>query len=111
MVNKRLISYVRTRPCPYMNTARYVLGEHNVDYKEILIDKDSLARERVIEWTGFESVPTIIVAEDDSLLPIEIPESLPKGASPRGIDRGYMITEPSGEQLEQWLAKHGFIEG
>jgi hypothetical protein len=30
--------------------------------------------------------------------------------SPRGINRGVMITEPNIDQLITWLAQHGFIE-
>ena len=68
------------------------------------------AERRVLDWTGFKSVPTIIAARPGEDLPCEEPAPLPKGSSPRGIDRGSMITEASEEQLETWLRKHGFIE-
>ena len=34
---------------------------------------------------------------------------LAPGTSPRGINRGSMITEANIEQLEMWLVQHGFI--
>jgi len=37
-------------------------------------------------------------------------DSLPAGASPRGMDPGPMLTEASAGELEAWLKKHRFIE-
>lgn len=104
-----LVMYSRSRPCPFVNIAKRVLDRHQLDYHEIQIDRDSDARQRVIGWTGFESVPTMIVAKPDEILPITEPDYLPEGESPRGIDRGAMITEANEPQLEAWLAKHGFL--
>lgn len=104
-----LIMYTRTGGCPYVSVAKRVLNEHSVAYEEVFIDRDSVARQNVQNWTGFLSVPTIVVAEEGSQLPIEAPEALAEGSSPRGIDRGYMITEPNVEQLINWLKKHQFI--
>ncbi len=104
-----LLMYSRSYGCPYITIAKRVLHEHALPYREIYIDKDADAKARVIEWTGFQSVPTIIVTEPGGLLPIAPPLPLAKGASPRGIDRGTMITEASLEELERWLRKHGFI--
>jgi hypothetical protein len=63
----------------------------------------------VLTWTGFLSVPTLIVADAGSLLPYEEPSPLPPGASPRGINRGAMITEPGIDDLTRWLQQHGLI--
>lgn len=104
-----LLMYSRSYGCPYISVAKRVLNDHALAYREIHIDKDAEAKARVIEWTGFQSVPTIIVTEPGGLLPIEPPSPLEKGASPRGIDRGAMITEASAEELKRWLRKHGFI--
>lgn len=90
--------------------AKRVLSDYAVPYREIFIDGDKQARERVLAWTGFLSVPTLIVVQDGEDVPCEAPPPLPKGASPRGIDRGVMITEPSTEQLAAWLLKHGLIK-
>ena len=106
---KELLMYSRSYGCPYITIAKRVLNDHALRYREIFIDKDAEAKARVIEWTGFQSVPTIIVTEPGGLLPIEPPSPLAKGASPRGIDRGAMITEASIDELERWLRKHGFI--
>jgi glutaredoxin len=108
-MTKELVMYSRTYGCPYISVAKRVLTDHALGYREIFIDKDPDAKARVLEWTGFLSVPTIIVAEVGALLPLEPPLPLAKGASPRGIDRGAMITEASVQELTLWLQKHGFI--
>ena len=104
-----LVMYSRFSPCPYVRTAKRVLEREHVAYREIYIDQDDTAKQRVIAWTGFQSVPTIIVARPGEIEPITAPESLAPGSSPKGIDRGSMITEPGEIQLEKWLKKHGFI--
>lgn len=110
MADKTLIMYSRTYGCPFVSTAKRVLEEHKVKYTEIFIDEDPAARQRVLEWTGFESVPTLVVAPKGQTVPEDSPEPLEKGSSPRGIDRGPMLTEPSGPQLKSWLEKHGFVK-
>ena len=109
MPNK-LVMYTRRMGCPFVSIAKRVLGEHAVSYEEVFIDKDPAARQRVLDWTGFQSVPTLVIASTDSVLPIEEPEPLPDGKSPQGIDRGYMITEPREQQLLDWLRKHRLVE-
>jgi glutaredoxin len=99
--------YSRTSSCPFVAVAKRVLDTNGIPYQEIYIDRDPEARQRVLHWTGFLSVPTMIVSED-GVLPIDEPTPLPKGSSPRGIDRGAMITEPNVAQLTNWLVKHGF---
>lgn len=102
--------YGRTTGCPFITVAKRVFNEHNLKYEEVMIDKDSEARRRVLEWTGFLAVPTIIVAEGEDILPYEEPAFLPKGDSPRGINRGSMITEPGIDALTAWLRQHDFID-
>lgn len=104
-----LVMYSRSSGCPYMSIAKRVLDEHNIPYNEIFIDKDPEAKQRVLDWTGFLSVPTIVVAQPGEMLPYVAPSPLEKGSSPRGIDRGAMITEARANELEAWLEKHGFI--
>jgi len=41
--------YSRTTGCPYISTAKRVLSAHNVPYRELFIDIDHTARERVLE--------------------------------------------------------------
>lgn len=105
-----LVMYSRTTGCPYISTAKRVLHAHNVAYRELFIDQESQARERVLEWTGFLSVPTLVVAQHGQDLPYTAFDPLPAGASPRGIDRGPMLTEATAGELEAWLKKHRFIE-
>jgi glutaredoxin len=106
---KSLVMYVRRNFCPYVGIARNVLDELGVPYHEIDIDSDGAARDRVYRWTGFLSVPTIIVAQAAELVPYEEFLPLPRGHSPRGIDRGPIITEPSSGELIAWLEKHHFV--
>lgn len=110
MAEKTLIMYARTYGCPFVSTARRVLDESRIPYTEIMINMDENARRHVIEWTGFESVPTLVMAEPGEVVPYETPAYLEKGHSPRGIDRGSIITEPNADQLKAWLLRHGLIQ-
>ena len=104
-----IVMYSRFSPCPYVRSAKRVLEREGIAYREIFIDEDPAAKQRVIEWTGFQSVPTLILTQPGEIEPYAPPEPLAEGASPKGIDRGTMITEPGEAQLERWLQKHGFI--
>ena len=108
--NKELVMYSRTTGCPYVTTAKKVLMAYNVPYREIFIDKDPEAKQRVLDWTGFLSVPTMIIANIGEDLPCEPVAPLEQGTSPRGIDRGVMLTEGNGKEVEAWLRKHGLVE-
>jgi len=109
-MSKELVMYSRSFGCPFVSIARRVLEEHDVPYREILIDRDEAAKQRVLDWTGFLSVPTIVVAEMGENLPYTTPDPLPPKTSPRGIDRGPMMTEANIKQLTAWLVKHQFIQ-
>lgn len=109
-MSRRLVMYGRTTGCPFITVAKRVLADYGVGYHEIMIDKDDEARQRVLSWTGFLSVPTLVLADEDSVLPIHEPEPLPRGTSPRGIDRGVMITEANRDELEYWLLRNGLID-
>ena len=108
-MDRDLIMYARSQGCPAMTVARRVLDEHTIPFREIYIDQDEAARSRVLAWTGFPAVPTLVLAEPGALLPAQTPDPLPAGASPRGIDRGCMLTEPNADQLIAWLKRHGLI--
>jgi glutaredoxin len=110
MSDKELVMYSRSYGCPFVTTAKRVLKDYNVAYREIFIDKDDIAKERVLAWTGFLSVPTMIVANIGEDLPYTDFSPLAKGVSPRGIDRGSMLTEGNSQEVEDWLRKHGFID-
>jgi glutaredoxin len=105
-----LVMYSRTRACPFVRSAKRVLERENVPYREIYVDEDPQAEQRVEAWTGFKAVPTIIVAQPGEDLPYEPPAFLQPGDSPRGVDRGSMITEPGETVFVEWLRKHGFIK-
>jgi glutaredoxin len=109
-MTKQIVMYTRTLGCPFISVAKRVFDDYALHYREIFIDKDDTARQRVLDWTGFLSVPTIIVAQTGEDLPAETPLPLARGASPRGINRGSMITEPSSDELTRWLRQHHLIE-
>ncbi len=108
-MDKEIVMYSRSFGCPYVSTAKRVLKHHHLSWRELHINKLPEAKKRVVAWTGFESVPTIVIARSGEDLPCEAPSPLEKGSSPRGMNRGAMITEPSAEQLTNWLRQHGFI--
>ena len=109
-MGREIVMYSRSYSCPYVRRAKRVLTRYQVPYHEILINQVPAARRKVVEWTGFESVPTIIVIDPGQDLPYQPPSPLPAGTSPRGVDRGSMITEPSEQQLTAWLRRHSFID-
>lgn len=103
-----LVMYTRTRPCPFVNVARQALAQAGVPYREINIDHDAAARAWLLETVHYLSVPTLVVALPGDDRPYTPPEPLLEGLSPRGIDRGPVLTEPGGPQLKTWLVRHGF---
>lgn len=110
MPDKELVMYSRSYGCPFVTAAKRVLDEYDIAYREIMIDKDETAKQRVVNWTGFLSVPTMVIANIGDNVPYENIAPLPQGSSPRGIDRGAMLTEATAQQVEDWLEKHGFID-
>ncbi len=108
--DRELVVYGRTTYCPYLVTARTVFAKHRITTREIMIDLDADAAGRVVAWTGYRSVPTIVAAGPGQDVPYADPAPLAAGASPRGINRGAMITEPSAEELEAWLRQEGFLK-
>ena len=109
-MNDKTTGYVFTdNGLPIYYCSQAGLDDYALSYHEIFIDKDMEARKRVLEWTGFLSVPTLVVAEAGEVLPYQVPPPLTPGSSPRGINRGSMITEGNIEQLEVWLTQNGFI--
>jgi glutaredoxin len=108
MMPKQLIVYM-TSWCPNSAACREVLSQWGVPHTCVDINKDSAAAARVRQWTGFESVPTLVVAEEGSQLPWIEPPALRAGVSARGVDRGSMITEPNQQQLRAWLIRNAML--
>ncbi len=107
-MSKRLVMYMSPWCSTSADTQR-ALNEWQVTATMVNMKEDRAAAARVKGWVGFESSPTLLVAEGDSLEPYEAPAPLATGKSPRGIDRGSMLTEPTRPQLRAWLIKHGFL--
>lgn len=108
-MDRELVMYVRTFSCGYVTLARQELDRVGIPYREINVDQDPAARERLLAWTGYLSVPTLIIAAPGSDVPHTEPAPLELGSSPRGIDRGPMLTEPGRQQLRDWLRQSGFV--
>ncbi len=111
MADKALILYSRTIPCPDVERTRALLTDQGVPFREVMIDLDPEARSYVEKLTGFRSVPTLVVTPPDRTEPVAEPRPLEQGRSPRGVDRGPVITEPDLISLRRWLEKHGFLGG
>ena len=109
---RTLVFITRTYGCPMATLARRVLDDYGVGFREVFYDQNPIWRERLLAWAGFLSVPTLFIADDaiDPDAPIVAPTPLEAGASPRGIDRGAMITEPFEDELLRWLRKFELIE-
>ena len=107
----RLVVYARSSFCPDVARWRRWVSDHPLQYTELDIDRDSEAYEKVLAWTGHESVPTLVIAPDDGLDPIEQPSPLPGGRGPRAVDRGTMLTEPNVGQIGPFLDRHGISYG
>ena len=96
--------------CSQSQDTKRALSEWGVPFRGINVKEDRAAAARVRELVGFESVPTVVLVEGDDLVPCEPPAPLPPGSSPRGVDRGSIITEASREQLRAWLTKNGLLQ-
>lgn len=107
-MSKRLVMYMSPW-CSTSTDTQRALNEWKVDAIMVNMKEDRAAAARVKGWVGFESSPTLLIAEGDSLEPSEPPAPLAAGKSPRGIDRGSMLTEPTRPQLRAWLVKHGLL--
>jgi len=90
-----------------MNRWMRWLATHQVDYVAFDINVDAEAHRKVVEWTGHQSVPTLVIAPDDGVDPVRAPDALPPGRGPRGIDRGTMLTEPASGQVDAFLERNG----
>jgi glutaredoxin len=106
-LDKELIVYGRTFPCPDLSRAKRFLEANSIQYRQINIDEDEDAADFVERWVGHRSVPTIIVAQQGQTEPISDPAPLPRGRSARSFDRGTMITEPSNDALFAFLERNG----
>ena len=107
-MSKRVVVYMSPW-CYTSKDTQSALNEWGVPATFINIKEDHAAAARVRGWVGFESVPTIVIAEGESVEPFETPAPLAAGSSPRGVDRGSMMTEAPRTQLRAWLVKHEFL--
>lgn len=95
--------------CSSSSDTQRALKEWDVPATFVNIKEDRAAATRLRGWVGFESVPTVVLAEEGSVEPCEPPAPLSAGGSPRGVDRGSLITEATRVQLRAWLVKQGIL--
>lgn len=95
--------------CSSSSDTQRALKEWDVPATFVNIKEDRAAATRLRGWVGFESVPTVVLAEEGSVEPCAAPAPLPVGSSPRGVDRGSLITEATRVQLRAWLVKQGIL--
>lgn len=55
--------YARERFCPDVNRARGRLGELNLPWTEYDTERDADAKDRMIELSGRQSVPTLLIGD------------------------------------------------
>jgi glutaredoxin len=109
-MSKEIVMYVRRSYCGGVALARDVLGRYGVSFRELVVDDRLELAARLTEWTGFLSVPTLIVVNTGEDTPYTDFLPRPQEQPLRGFDRGPMITEPTNKELENWLFKHGFLD-
>lgn len=107
---KHLVVYTRATYCPDQVRTRKLLAEWKVSYQEIDCSRDAAALQRMQDWNGHLGVPTLIVAEEGSVLPYQEPGPRPVGRSTRDINRGTLISEPSEEGLRAFLKQHDLLK-
>ena len=49
--------------CPYCNRAKKLLENKNIPYKEINVDQEEGAREKIIAQTGMKTIPQIFIGD------------------------------------------------
>lgn len=104
-----LVLYGRQFGCLDQIRAAGWLDEHGVAYRFVDIGANEQAAFRLEQWVGYQSVPTFVIANPGTVVPVEPPDEL-NGRRPRGLDRGTMITEPSIDQLAAFLLQHDLVE-
>ena len=109
-MDKQLVIYTRSTHCSDVARVRRDLQEWGIPFREVNIDQDAAAAKRLEEWTGFLSVPTVLIADGNSNEPYQEPAGLSLDQNPRNFDRGCMISEPATANLRAFLAHNGFLE-
>lgn len=107
---REIVLYSRATRCSDVDHVRARLQEWNLPFREIDIEADAQAALRLEGWTGFLSVPTVVIAEDGSDEPYQEPAGLTPNQNPRNVDRGAIITEPSTANLRVFLEHNGFVK-
>jgi len=109
-MEKEIVMFVRSSYCSGVALARDLLQRYNIPFREIKIDLDIEMAARVKAWTGYLSVPTIIITRPGETEPYTDFLPPPTDRAIKGYDRGPMITEPNNRELENWLHQHGFLD-
>lgn len=106
---KELVMYGRRFACGDQFRAMAFLEARHVPYRFVDISDDPEASQRLFNWVGHLSVPTLVIAEQGEVLPVTEPTPLDRTRRTRGQNRGTIITEPSDPQLEEFLEQHSLL--
>lgn len=106
---REIVVYTRASGCPDIDRVRGDLQQWNIPFREIDIEAHPSAAARLEAWTGFQSVPTVVVSEGGDE-PYQEPAGLTPNQNPRNVDRGALISEPSSANLRVFLEHNGFVK-
>jgi glutaredoxin 3 len=59
------VNLYKTETCPYCKMESDWLRVHNIDFKEVFVDKDPVAAEDLVHKSGQMGIPLTEIIEDD----------------------------------------------
>jgi hypothetical protein len=103
-----LVVYGRSSFCADLVDGKQWLHDWNVPYRQINIDLDEQAGFRLDDWIGNRTIPTYVVAERGSSVPILPPKEVDLSHL-RDANRGTMLHEADRSTLRAWLIQNGLL--
>jgi glutaredoxin len=103
-----LVVYAKTTFCPDWINTRAWLENWNTPFRVVFMDMDEEIAARLDNWLGTRTVPTLVIAERNSLDPISEPASADL-SNLRDTDRGSMMHEPEEASLHAFLVRNGIL--
>ncbi len=108
-MKKEIVMYGRTFACGDQLRAMSYLAARHIPYRFVDISHDREAAHRLQQWVGHLSVPTLVIAQPNEVLPLREPAPLDPARRTRGQNRDTLITEPNDAQLESFLQQHELL--
>lgn len=63
MSSPQIVMYARERFCPDVTRARHFLSENDIPWLEFDIEANERARAEMIQLTGRQNVPTVVIGD------------------------------------------------